>query len=270
MTEANSQQPPIAWRYCGSQIKLWRDGAGVTRQALADEANYDCETVKSMENGRRRPTIQLLEVADRMCRAGGKLVAAQQYLKPEKYPEFSQDFIRYEAEAIALSSYQPLLIPGLLQTEQTARALLNAHWPPLDDEEIEERVAARLARQAILGNRTRSFSFIIGEAAVTNPLGDPKGHRAQLGHLNQMATARNVSVQVMPAGGAHPGLNGPFVLLELAEHEHLAYEEGQTVGVLHSDAGRVSKLMQRHTMILGLTLSPAESARFIGRLEEEL
>jgi DNA-binding XRE family transcriptional regulator len=78
MAEGNSQ-PPIAWRYCGSQIKHWRAEAGVRREDLAKEANYGYEYVKSMENGRRRPTLRLLQVADQMCRASGKLEAAKGY-----------------------------------------------------------------------------------------------------------------------------------------------------------------------------------------------
>lgn len=204
-----------------------------------------------------------------MCGAGGKLTAAQEYLKPEPFPSFSQNFIRYESEAIALNWYEPLLIPGLLQTEGTARALLKAHWPPLDDETIEERVAARLNRQLLLDRQTRSFSFVIGEIALRNRVGGPQTWQRQLTHLSEMEQRRNVTVQVLPLDGAHPGLNGPIVLLETAEHDHLGYEEGQTTGFLYSDPERVSTVTQRHAMILRQALSPLESARFISKLAEE-
>ncbi|WP_406725933.1 helix-turn-helix transcriptional regulator [Streptomyces sp. GD-15H] len=267
-TEVNSQ-PPVAWRYCGSQIKMWRAEAGVGRDALAKEAGDDYEYVKSMENGRRRPTLRFLQIADQVCGAGGKLVAAQEYLKPEPFPTFSQDFIRYESEAISLSTYEPLLIPGLLQTEETTRALLKAHWPPLDDETVEERVAARLKRQDLLTKQTRSFSFVIGESALRNEVGGAEAHSRQLRHLLTMSQQRNVTVQVLPIVGAHPGLNGPLLLLETPEHEHVGYEEGQTAGVLYSDPDRVSIATQRHAMILRMALSLSESARFICEVAEE-
>jgi transcriptional regulator with XRE-family HTH domain len=146
VASGESQQAQQNWRYCGGQIKLWREEAGVNRQALADEAGYDYEYVKSMECGRRRPTLRFLQVADQMCGAKGKLIAAHEYLKPEKYLSYAEDYVRYEAEAVVLSSYQPLLIPGLLQTEETIRAYLNAHFPPLDDETLEERATGRLER----------------------------------------------------------------------------------------------------------------------------
>ncbi|MFF1515440.1 helix-turn-helix domain-containing protein [Streptomyces sp. NPDC058305] len=268
MSTEVSNQPPIAWRYCGSQIKLWRTEAGVGREALAKEAGYDYEYVKSMENGRRRPTLRLLQIADQVCGAGGKLVAAQEYLKPEPFATFSQDFIRYESEAIALSSYEPLLIPGLLQTEETVRALLTAHWPPLDDETVEERVTARLKRRDLLAKQTRSFSFVIGEAALRNRLGSREAHVRQLSRVMDVARQRNVTVQVLPIDGAHPGLNGPMVLLETAEHEHFGYEEGQTTGVLYSDPDRVSIATQRQAMILRQALSLSESASLISKVAE--
>lgn len=84
-TSGDAQQSQQAWRYCGSQIKMWREEAGVSRQELAKEANYDYEYVKSMENGRRRPTLRLLQAADQMCGARGKLIAAHEHLRPEPF-----------------------------------------------------------------------------------------------------------------------------------------------------------------------------------------
>lgn len=269
MAEANSQ-PPIAWRYCGSQIKLWRTEAGVSREALAKEAGYDYEYVKSMENGRRRPTVLLLQVADQLCGACGKLVAAQEYLKPEKFLSYAEDYVRYEAEAIVLSSYQPLLIPGLLQTEERVKAYLNAHFPPLDDETVEERAAARIERQVLLGKRTRAFNFVVAETALRNVVGGAEAHKRQLLWLLEAGLARNVTVQVLPFAGAGPELDGPFVLLETPEHEHLVYEEGQATGRLYADPDKVSIVAERHAMILRKALSPDESARFIRKLAEEL
>ncbi|MFF3944357.1 helix-turn-helix domain-containing protein [Streptomyces sp. NPDC001902] len=262
--------PPMAWRYCGNQVKLWREHAGVTREQLADEAGYGYETVKSMEQGRRRPTQRLLQIADGLCGAQGKLTAAEAFLKPERFLSYARDFMRYEAEAIALNTYEPQFIPGLLQTEETALALFRAHWPPLDDETIEERVAARMARQALLDKQTRAFSFTIGEAALRYPVGGGEAHVRQLERLLEAGARRNVDIQAMPFGGAHPGLNGPFVLLETAEHLHLAYVEGHETGVLHSDSEKVSIIAQRHAMILRRALGPEESEAYIGKLAEEL
>lgn len=270
-TEVNSQ-PPIAWRYCGSQIKMWRTEAGIGREALAKEAGYDYEYVKSMENGRRRPTLRFLQIADQLCRAGGKLVAAQEYLKPEPFPARSHEFMAIEAEAIAVSWYEPLLIPGLLQTETYARALISGSSPPLDDETINERVEARLRRQEALDRRASVlYGFLVYEAALRTEVGGREVMKAQLEHLLVVGQSRNVSVQLLPTGrctGA--ALAGSIVLLETPEHDMLAYTEGPEVSVLHASPDKVSALNQRHAMIRMHALSIEESAGFIRRVAEEL
>ncbi|AXK32961.1 XRE family transcriptional regulator [Streptomyces armeniacus] len=261
----------MAWQYCGSQMKLWRERAGVRREDLASEAGYSYEAIKSMERGVRKPQLAALRVADELCGAKGLLVAATEFLKPEPFPSYSQDFMQAEAEAVVVCWYETQFIPGLLQTEGYVRALLNAHCPPLDDETVDERIVARLARQPLLDRQSKSFNFVVEEAALRRRVGDADVRRAQLEHLMVAGRARHVNIQVMPAElGSHPGLKGPFILLESSEREHLGYEEGQTTGVLYSDSEKLSILRQRHEMILRLALSPEESARFIGELMEAL
>ncbi|MFG2650013.1 Scr1 family TA system antitoxin-like transcriptional regulator [Streptomyces sp. NPDC048436] len=271
MAEASSQ-PPIAWRYCGSQIKLWRAEAGVSREALAKEVGYDYEYVKSMENGRRRPNLRLLQVADQLCRAGGKLVAAQEYLKPDPFPARSQEYMTIEPDAIVVHHYALGLVPGLLQTAGYARALIGESCPPLDDETVEERVRARLARQEALARRARTvYGFVIYEAALRTLTGGCEVMRQQLRHLLSVGERRNVSIQVLPYGLCSGlALNGSFVLLETAEHDHLAYVEGPETSALHADGDRVSALTQVHGMSRMQALGGEESAAFIRKAAEEL
>lgn len=271
MTDDNSQ-PPLAWRYCGSQIKLWRAEANVTRAALAKEAGYDYEYVKSMENGRRRPAQILLQVADQMCGAGGKLTAAREYLKPEPFPARSQQFMTIEADAIGMHWYEPLLIPGLLQTEEYARALISGSCPPLDDETVEERVGARLRRQeALTRKKSVVFSFVMYEAALRSMVGGSEGMVRQLEHLLEVSKLRNVSIQVLPVGRCSGiALIGPVVLLETPEHEHYGYVEGHETGALYGDPGKVSALTARHGMIRMHALSVEESTGFIRKVAQEL
>lgn len=271
MVEANSQ-PPIAWRYCGSQIKLWRTEAGVSREALAKEAGYDYEYVKSMENGRRRPNLRLLQVADQMCGAGGKLEAAKGYLKPEPFPERTQEYVQVEAEAITLHFYSTMLIPGLLQIPEYVEELISNDCPPLDEETVEERVAARLKRQGKMSSKPPAhFSYVIHEAALRAVVGGSEVMRRQLHHLLEAGKLRNVSIQVLPYALSPPvALSGPLVLVETAEHELYAYVEGQETGALYVDGDKLSALTQRHGMIRMQALSVVESARFIRKVAEEL
>ncbi|WP_030024253.1 helix-turn-helix domain-containing protein [Streptomyces monomycini] len=270
MMEENAK-PPMAWRYCGDQIKLWRGQSEVSREELAAEVGYSAEYVKSMEQGRRKPTVHLLRVADQMCRAHGMLTAAREYLEPEKFPSYSADYMRYEADALAVSSYQAQLVPGLLQTEEYARTLMEGRWPPLDRETVEQRVSFRLERQALLDKETRTFSFVINEAVLRQVLGTRKGHRDQLHRLLEAGERRNVTLQVLPRrDGASPALFGPFNLLVTPDHDRIAYEEGHLGGVLCSDPERVRQIIQRYELLLQRAMHAEDSARFIEKLVEEL
>lgn len=265
-------QPPIAWRYCGNQVKLWRTGAGVSREELGEAARYSPDTIKSMEQGVRMPTPQLLDAADDLLQARGLLRAGVQYLRREPFPAYVQGYAAYEAEAISISWYESELIPGLLQTEGYMRALIGDHCPPLDEETIEERVAARLDRQAVLSRRPPvACSFVIYEAVLRCPVGGVAVFGEQLRHLLDVSHQRNVSIQVLPfALGVPAALSGPFVLLETAEHEHFGYVESQSPGRLIADPSEVSVLTQRCGMIRMQALSPGESEQFIQRVAEEL
>ncbi|MDF2257934.1 helix-turn-helix domain-containing protein [Streptantibioticus ferralitis] len=262
----------MAWRYCGNQVKLWRIRAGVSRESLGETAGYEYESVKSMEQGRRRPSLRLLEVADEMCGAQGLLLAAREYLKPERFPARTLAFMQLESEAIAFYSFEPLLIPGLLQTEEYARELMSDSCPPLDDETLAERVAARMQRQEKLRDKPKmAFGFVIYEAALRTLVGGPEVMRRQLNRLLEVGELRNVSIQVLPVGrGAYAGLSGSLVLLETVEHDRYALVEGQETSMLHADPERISALAQRHGMIRMQALSAEESARFIEKAAEEL
>ncbi|WP_016908514.1 helix-turn-helix domain-containing protein [Streptomyces xiaopingdaonensis] len=267
----NGDERPMAWRYAGDQMKRWREAAGLTRQQLADEAKYGIDSIKGMERGVRKPQAHVLRIADELCGAHGKLAAAEEFLRPERFPSYSQDFMEAESAAVALCWYETQFIPGLLQCEGYARALLGAHCPPLDDETIDERARGRLERQSLLAKQTKAFSFVIEEAALRRKVGEADVWATQLFHLIEAGKPRHVNVQVLPTDrGAHAGLRGPFVVLKTPDHEYLAYEEGQEMGVLYVESEKVGNFIQRHEMILRQALSPEESARYIGKLAEEL
>ncbi|GCB47310.1 helix-turn-helix transcriptional regulator [Streptomyces sp. NL15-2K] len=261
----NNNQPPVAWRYSGNQLKRWRVKADVSREELASAANYSPETIASMERGVRMPTPRVLDVADELCGAEGLLSAAKEYLNRERFPARAQDFMEREKEAISRWSYDVSLVPGLLQTKGYARALIDNRIPPLDEETVEERIAARMERQAILTERKPpvGLSFVLYEAVLRAPQVDAE----QLRRLLEVARLRNVVVQVLPFERAVPAaLMGPMVLLETRDHERFAFTEGPFASELSADPGVVSRVTERLSMIRTQALGPDESARFIERM----
>lgn len=267
-----STEPPLAWRYAGSQVKLWREEADITREQLAAECNYGVDYVKSMEYGRRKPTKHLLDVADSCCGARGKLIAAAEYLRPEKFPTRAGQFMAAEAEALAVHWYEVLLIPGLLQKEPYLRTLMEESCPPLGEDKAESRIQARLERQEAMKRRRGTlFSFVIYEAALRSGLGGAEVMKDQLQYLLSLGESANISVQVVPYGrGNGVTLGGTLVLLDNPDHSRYAYVEGQGTSVLHSDAGKVADLSLKYAMIGRHTLSVEQSAVYIRKVASEL
>ncbi|TJZ50108.1 helix-turn-helix domain-containing protein [Streptomyces piniterrae] len=269
---ADEPQLPDPYRYFGNQFQLWRKDAGVSRQEVGRAARYSVATVESVECGRRPVPPKLAEVADELFGARGKLVAGLTYLKKGKFPERSRDYFEFEEDAISVWSYQPLLIPGMLQTEEYVRALIGDHYPPLDDETAERRIRARLERQQLL-TRTPpvDFNFVLYEAALYCPIGGAGVRRRQLLRLLEAGQLRNVSLQVLPFDRVAPAaLNGPMVLLETPDHAHFALTEGQSTSNFTSDPAELSLLTARHGMIRTQALSVEESASFLERMVEKL
>lgn len=251
-------QTPVNWRYGGNQMKRWRIKANVSREELAVASNYSPDTIKSMEQGVRMPTPRVLDVADELCRAEGLLSAAKEYLQRERFPARAQDFMEREREAISRLSYEVTLIPGLLQTKGYARDLIENRLPPLDEETVEERVAARMERQAILTARKPpvALHFVIYEAVLRSPQVDAE----QLRHLLGVSRLRNVVLQVLPFERAiTDALMGPMVLLETRDHERFAFTEGPFASELSADPDVVSRVTERLSMIRAQALSPTES-----------
>ncbi|WP_282704050.1 helix-turn-helix transcriptional regulator [Streptomyces sp. CC219B] len=261
----SNNQPPAAWRYSGDQLKRWRAKADITREQLAAASNYSPDTIASMERGARRPMPRVLDVADEMCGAEGLLSAGKPFVNLERFPLRAQNFMEREKEATSLWTYEVSLMPGLLQTKGYARALIDNRIPPLDEDVVEERIAARIERQALLAQQkpTVGLSFVLYEAVLRAPQVDAE----QLGRLLEVGRMRNVVVQVLPFERAIPAaLVGPMVLLETRDNERFAFTEGPLVSEMSADPGVVSRVTERLSMIRTQALSPDESARFIERM----
>ncbi|MGW1173048.1 helix-turn-helix domain-containing protein [Kitasatospora sp. NPDC002543] len=265
------KENPMSWKYCGDQIKRWRQRTGVTREQLSQAASYDIESVRSMEAGRRRPTLKVLQAADELCGAQGMLVAAHPYLTPEPRPARSDVYFDVEKEAVAIYFYEALHIPGMLQTEAYARTILSHHVPPVDSTTVEERLALRLKRQERLVEPGMLFSFTIYEAALHTFIGGREVMREQLHRLLEFENSLSVRIQLVPTGQVLPsGLSGSLIVLETIENEQYAYVETHETNALHSEPRIVGKLNRRHAMIRAQALNTRESAQLIRKTLEHL
>jgi len=252
----------------GRQLKLFRERAGMDRAQLGSLTGYSASTIASFEQGRRVPPPKFIDRADEVLDAGGVLSASKEEVARAQYPAFFRDAARLEAEAVELHAYDTQLVNGLLQTEEYARAVF-AMWQPLLDEALmEQRVAARLARQEIFSRRqVPHLSFVIEEAVLLRPLGGEAVWRGQLEHLMLMAEKRNVVIQVMPLSRQeHAGLAGPFTLMEAKDGRRIAYTEVQGDSRVHTERHKVRDLERTYGILRAQAHTPTESLVLIEKL----
>jgi hypothetical protein len=184
------------------------------------------------------------------------------------FPRWAEEYMDLEREALALSWYDNQVLPGLLQTEAYARAVFRNDVPVLTEDQIGQRVAARVERQEILQRREPpTVSFVISEVALRDTLGGDEVHVEQLGRLREWAMLPGVTIQVMPLGrDFHAGLAGPFTVIETPDHQRIAYVEGQRRGWLIADPDEVSNLERKYAMLRTQALNAQESRRLLSRL----
>ncbi|AXE77247.1 helix-turn-helix domain-containing protein [Streptomyces atratus] len=270
----DSEEAADLFRVIGSQLRLLRERAGLTQREVGDRLGYSEDLIRSLERGRRTPQSKFLDAADDLLEAGGLLRAAKEDVARAKararvrHPAWFKDYAKLEADAVELSYYSNHTLPGLFQTEAHARALYAMRKPLLDDELIEQRVAARLTRQAVLTNRPAPMVIcVIEETVLRRPIGEWDVHKEQLDELIRLGRLRNVELQVMPLDcSEHAGLGGPFILLTPTRKPQVGYLEVQNISRLITDPEEVRILAARYGRIRSQALTPRKSSALIERL----
>ena len=186
----------------------------------------------------------------------------------DQFPLYAEEYMLHEREAISLSWYDALVVPGLLQTEAYARALLSSRLPAYDEDELETKLAGRISRQEIMHRKVPpTMSFVVWEPALLWPNGGPETHRDQLRVLREYSELPGLSFQILPLNRtSNAGDAGPFTLLETADHQHLAYTESQRGSQWVSDPDEVSILTRKYAMLRTQALTIEDSRSLLDRL----
>jgi Domain of unknown function (DUF5753) len=180
-------------------------------------------------------------------------------------PEDWQTWTEFEAGATGIFNYETLLIPGLLQTPEYARAIIRSTTSGLPDAEVDKLTTSRVARQALF-NRAHPLKLhaIIEESALSRPVGGADAWIRQLQHLISCASHPNILIQVAPTNaGSHSGLNGPFVILDYGDDTKLIHLENKTVNLFLDQEREIEEYMQTWTQLQELAHNAAESVKLI-------
>ncbi|MER7941994.1 MULTISPECIES: helix-turn-helix domain-containing protein [Streptomyces] len=249
----------------GQHLKLFRVRAGLERAEFGAMTGYAASSIASFEQGRRIPQPKFIDQADELLDAGGVLKASKEEVARAQYPAFFRDAARLEAEAVELHVYANHGVPGLLQTAEYARAVFAMWRPVLEEEIVEQRVAARLARQEIFSRRPRPIiSFVIEECMLSRPLGGDGVLRGQLEQILLVGQHRNVEFQVMPTRREeHAGMAGAFTLIETKEERRIAYVEAHKDSRLYTERRSVREFEEQYGVLRAQALTPRESLALI-------
>ena len=250
-TPGSAGGPTVLRMLLGAHLRRLREAQGVSREDAGWEIRASESKISRMELGRvsfkERDVDDLLtlyglvdaEERDRL------LTLARQANTPgwwhrygDVLPSWFQSYLGLEAAASLIRTYEVQFVPGLLQTANYARTVVQLGYPDSTDEEIERRVHMRLQRQERLSKKDGPKLWaVIDEAALRRPIGGPAIMREQLKHLLDVATLPNITLQVMPFRfGMHAAEGGAFTILRFPESDlsDVVYVE-QLWGALYLD-----------------------------------
>lgn len=214
------------------ELRLARAANGMSQAALAEALSYSGALVAKVETSERRPSLDFARRCDAVFSADGRFERIQRRISREAVVPWFRDWAGIEQETTALRWFEPLYVPGLVQTEDYARAIL-AGAGLFAADEVEQQVTARLDRQGVLTrDRPPLLSVVVDEYVLRRHVGGPEVMREQLRHLVKVGSALpRVRIQVVPlSAGAYAGLDGPFVIATAATGEDVVFLDGQRHG----------------------------------------
>ncbi len=248
------QDAPVQRRRLRHELRRARQEAGLTQRDVAEAMEWSLSKLMRIESGavgirtsELRVLLQHYGIVDptevdrildiarasrdrRAWWTAYREATSQQYIT----------FLGYENSASVIQAFQPLLIPGLLQDEEYARAIIRAFSGSATHKRVEELVQLRLRRQEELFGRSSppEMLFVIDEAALHRWVGGRDVMRHQLSRLKEEAARETVTIEVLPfSAGAHPGMQGPFTILEFEDDqdEDVLYMEDPRGSVISRD-----------------------------------
>jgi transcriptional regulator with XRE-family HTH domain len=269
-------------RELGDELRRVRVKAGYNGTRLARQLGWSPSRVSRLESGKRGASEVDVATFLAYCRATGMTRDRLLDMPREAYdrtwlqshggglPDELRTLVLHEATATTISIYEPLTIPGLLQTEDYARVLF--HWAKqVPENGIEMCVRARMDRQSLLQRREPpTVNFFIHEQALLSPAGDARIMNEQLLHLALVSGRPQCKIRVVPASaGPHGALGGPFRLMEYAEHGPVAYVENHTSSVFLESKDHVIGYQVILNRLAEVALDGGQSRELLVRLAND-
>lgn len=250
----------------GQRLREMRRARGMTQASVAEVLNCDHTAVSRIESGKYPLTPQMIRAVEQLL----------SFAASDGYETWFISYLEIERTATVLRTWEPVTVPGLLQTEGYARQVLTGANPGRSAADIDQRVAARMARKQIWERADPPppmMPAIIGEAVLRRRLGGADVMRQQLEHLVAVAGSEpRITVQVLPFGS--PGSGGmlaPFVVASFAPDPRpdVAYIDNALDGATTERRDHVARLALLYDALARDALSPKDSAELITKVIRE-
>ena len=271
MTESRQLDPYTSPRaFYGAELRRLREAAGLTQAQLGERAFCSGAYIGQFETAVRRPQMDVSKLFDEILGSGGHLQRLCRLARETKHPEYFADAAELEKLATTISEYAPMLVPGLLQTEDYARAITRATLPLAPDVEVEEHVQARMNRQRLLeGPTTPQMWVVLHETVLRVPMGGPAVMREQLLYIARLGRDHRALVQVLPfAAAADTGMSGMASVMTFADAPSVVYTEDAITGRLVDEPALVAEYEKSYDLARAAALSPRESLAFVESVAE--
>ncbi|MFV2017372.1 helix-turn-helix domain-containing protein [Micromonospora sp. LOL_023] len=250
-----------------AEIRRLRIARGMNQSQLAAALRVSKSLVAGFESGRHIPQADTAETMDKILDSRDQIQKKSAIAREDRHP-WMRSWAEHERRAILLRSYQPLLVPGLLQSEAYMRLVLETVAG--NEGRIDELMRTRLERQSATLGRDKpvAISAIIGEYALLR--GPREVMKDQLGHLVDLGHRPSVRIRVMPDDvGLHTGLGGAFVIANLPDGRRCGYLDNQLKGTVVTSHGEVTDLELAWEAVDGLALPVVQSRDLMLRMIDE-
>ncbi|MGW1891537.1 helix-turn-helix domain-containing protein [Streptomyces sp. NPDC002004] len=248
----------------GEWLRARREAAGLTQQQLADAAIMTRSHIAHIEAGRRIPSREDARRLDGALNTGDVLSSFLPH-DGDTIADYFEAARHLEQQATMIREFALSFVPGILQTERYARAVLGTTFPPRSDEERERHVATRLERAKVLGDPLTPVVWaLLDEAMLRRPMGGADVMAEQIMHIVALTEARRIRVHILPLGlGAHPLMQSMLTLMWFEDQPPAAYSEGLAIGKVHDSPAVVQRLQGAYDLALSDALPLSESLAFL-------
>ncbi|NRQ30930.1 helix-turn-helix domain-containing protein [Nonomuraea sp. NN258] len=250
----------------GVHLREYRIMAGKRQKELAVMLGWSVSKISMLERGERRADEEFARAADTALEAGGGLLTRWRETVEHagRFSIWLAQLVEIEQRADMLRGWEPLIIPGMLQTEQYARAIFRGR-PGITPDLVEQSVAARMDRQCILERENGPTLWVVlDEGVLTRPIGSEEVMAEQLAKLTAMDDHPRVHLHVLPHDAwLTTGLQGAFMLAGGPEMPDTAYIESITLSQITAEPSRVLDVKSRYEMLHGEALPRRASLQLI-------